>query len=289
MGQERAVLRGIEMGADMAGENDIATGARAAGEIAWRVSNPPAATSDLVTDGIRELIMPDDLKSGALANDTALYHMGMHQDDFQVLGIGFSYEDAGAFAAERVLPASFLIGDTRKVLDAAHIVSDHKDLIRGMAERGVPGFVHEIRINHWGEPVKVFAHASLDGESAVSYVDNYDGDVSAGTPRGGPWMRENAIAQAQGDLREWVIQTRQEATDRLANDPSLSEGERAIAANTAVSVSYQNLKGDAISDLLRENGRTFTLSDTPIASSKQDTTPDTPENILPASFNIPAL
>lgn len=288
MGQERAVLRGIEMGADMAGENDIATGARVAGEIAWRVSNPPAAISDLVTDGIRELIMPDDLKSGALANDTALYHLGMHQDDFQVLGIGFSYEDAGAFAAERVLPASFLIGDTRKVLDAAHIVSDHKDLIRGMAERGVPGFVHEIRINHWGEPVEVLAHVSLDGKS-VPYIEHYDGDVPAGIRRSGPWLREETIAKAQGDLDQWAVQTGQMALDRLAEDTSFTDAERAIAMNTAITVAYQNMKGDAIGDLLRENGHELRISDASAPSPEQDATPDAPENLLPASYNTPAL
>ena len=287
MGQERAVLRGIEVGAEVAGEQDLSNGARILGEVAWRVGNPPAAISDLVTDGIRELIMPDDLKSGALANDTALYHLGMHQDDFRIAGIGFSIEDAGAFAAERVLPASFLIGDTRKVLDAAHIVSDHKDLIRGMAERGVPGFVREIHINHWGEPVEVLAHVSLDGES-LSYVENYDGDVPAGTTRSGPWIREETITQAQGDLENWVAQTRQEATERLANDLTLTDGERAIAANAAVSVGYQNMKGDAIADILRENGRELHMSDAPQAEGTVNNEPRAPESLLPASYSSDA-
>ena len=289
MGQERAVLRGIEVGAEVAGEQDISNGARILGEVAWRVSNPPAAISDLVTDGIRELIMPDDLKSGALANDTALYHLGTHQDDVQLLGIGFSIEDAAAFAAERILPASFLIGDTRKVLDASHIVSDHKDLIRGMAERNIPGFVHEISINHWGEPVEIFAHASLDGESVVPYVDNYDGEIPAGTQRSGPLARENAVTRAQSDLENWVAQTRQEATDRLASDETLTDRERAIAANAAVSVGYQNLKGDAIADILRENGRELRMRDAPEEEVIVNDEPLAPENLLPASYNTPAL
>ncbi len=279
MGTETSVLEGIRLGAEMAGQDDIATGAHIASEVAWRVLNVPSAISDLVTDGLRELILPNDLKSGPLANDVALYHGGLHSPDIQFAGIGLSYEDIGAFAAERLLPASFLIGDARKVLDTRHVVSDHKDMISELAERNVPGFVHGYMRDYNGDINEFFAQVSLDGESVVTYVDDYDGPDPSNIRPNDMWLRDTIEGEARGQLTDWVSRTQQDALERLdADGIALSEGERAIVINTAVSTAYQQMKGTAIIDTLRERGIDLQVGTNDVAQAPSSN--GTPENLL---------
>jgi hypothetical protein len=150
--------------------------------------------------------------------------------------------------AKRFVPASFVLGDTRRVLDARDDVNDHKEMIRGMTERGVPGFAHDIMIKEGGEAVEVFAQVPLDGGKPVTYVDSYDGQVPPGarTMHNASNMREALTYEAADSLEHWAMRTEAAAHDNLraeatarGEDPDMNGAEADATARTAVSIAYQ--------------------------------------------------
>lgn len=144
MSTERLIIRAAEVAGQLSQDERLVHAAHIADEIAWRALNPASAVSDIVADGIRELMLHDGMKKGTLiGDDVDLYQAASEGADIKVLGLQISYkdigEDLGFTAARRLLPADFLLGDTRKVLNARDRVDDHKDMIQQLSDARVPG------------------------------------------------------------------------------------------------------------------------------------------------------
>ncbi len=291
MGTDDIIVTGARLAGQMTGDPNIANVANIAGEVVWRFFNPASAFSGLVTDGIKALILKDGMDSGSpIGNDIDLYQAGTNGADLNLVTISIPLEDLAIRAISRFVPAIFLLTDAQKVLEARGRVHDHKDMIQGMAERGIPGFAHEIMVKESGEVVEVFAQVPLDGGQAVTYVHHYDGEPpdNALVMDGNRVMRDTLEGRARDELTNWAEHTEGEAHLQLlmdiedGQDASMSEADRALAVNAAVGITYQQLKGSAIADMTREMDR-----EAQPHMVENVTGSDSPESILPPGFGAP--
>ncbi|MGE4314239.1 MAG: hypothetical protein AB7E85_08225 [Pseudobdellovibrionaceae bacterium] len=291
MGQDTIIVTAARITERISGDEEVRQIANIAAEVGWRVFNPPAAISDAISGGISRLIRKDGMGDGtAIGNDIDLYQAGMDGQDLTLAGISVSPVDIGMGIAKRFVPASFVLGDTRRVLDARDDVNDHKEMIRGMAERGVPGFAHEIMIKDGGEAVEVFAQVPLDGGKPVTYVDSYDGQIPSGarTMHSSSNMREALTYEAADSLEHWAMRTEAAAHDNLraeaaisGEDPDMNGAEADATARTAVSIAYQQLKGNAVRQMAEGvPPAPHTGAQVRLAGNSA-----TPENLLPAGFD----
>lgn len=287
MGADDIVVTSARLAGRMTNDSFLVEVADIAGDVLSYAQNPLKLVFDVAGRAIEEFTLKDGMKPGTVIhNDINLYQAGIAGADLNLAFISVSPETGENLlfrAVDFALPLGSLPENAQRVMGAQNDVRHHHQLIAEMAERGVPGFIHEIVILD-GEPRELFAQVPLQTpmrfEDAVTYLERYNGTAPQDAV---VFDKERDVRQygydiAAIDLLDWAETSEIEASRLLHEEGTeLSWGEINAAARNTTQIAYQELKGTAIRDIIAERNPDIQADATPIPTIAEN---QGPENLL---------